>query len=195
MVQVKKAEMRQTIIDVATDEFMKKGYENASLRVIAQKSHTTLGNIYHYFKNKEILLETIVLPVLDNIDALMDEHIQNYKANVLSKEELLYYTEHLEEYVEKFEFRCLFDKRVVIILELKSSHLLKRKEEIIDKIQKHLQEHYHLNDDAHYAKIVLDVLTDCLKHVLIEHENMDDAKREFIKLFRLFCTGVMGQMI
>ena len=40
MVQVKKAEMRQTIIDVATDEFMKKGYENASLRVIAQKSHT-----------------------------------------------------------------------------------------------------------------------------------------------------------
>ena len=47
MVQVKKAEMRQTIIDVATDEFMKKGYENASLRVIAQKSHTTLGNIYH----------------------------------------------------------------------------------------------------------------------------------------------------
>ena len=97
--------------------------------------------------------------------------------------------------VEKFEFRCLFDKRVVIILELKSSHLLKRKEEIIDKIQKHLQEHYHLNDDAHYAKIVLDVLTDCLKHVLIEHENMDDAKREFIKLFQLFCTGVMGQMI
>ena len=95
MVQVKKAEMRQTIIDVATDEFMKKGYENASLRVIAQKSHTTLGNIYHYFKNKEILLETIVLPVLDNIDDLMDEHIQNYKANVLSKEELLYYTEHL----------------------------------------------------------------------------------------------------
>ena len=73
--------------------------------------------------------------------------------------------------------------------------LLKRKEEIIDKIQKHLQEHYHLNDDAHYAKIVLDVLTDCLKHVLIEHENMDDAKREFIKLFQLFCTGVMGQMI
>lgn len=125
----------------------------------------------------------------------MDEHIQNYKANALSKEELLYYTEHLEEYVEKFEFRCLFDKRVVIILELKSSHLLKRKEEIIDKIQKHLQEHYHLNDDAHYAKIVLDVLTDCLKHVLIEHENMDDAKREFIKLFRLFCTGVMGQMM
>ncbi len=57
MVQVKKAEMRQTIIDVATDEFMKKGYENASLRVIAQKSHTTLGNIYHYFKsNRQIIL-------------------------------------------------------------------------------------------------------------------------------------------
>lgn len=192
--QVKKVEMRQTIIDVATDEFMKKGFEDSSLRVIAQKSHTTLGNIYHYFKNKEVLLETIILPVLENIETLMREHINNHKVNPLTKEKALYYAEHLEEYFEQSELRCLFDKRVVIILKLKSSHLLNRKEKLIDELQKHLQAHYKISDDAHYAKIVLNTLADCLKHVLIEHENMDDAKKEFIKLFRLFCTGVIGQM-
>lgn len=194
MVQIKKTEMRQTIIDVATDEFMKKGYEKASLRVIAKKAHTTLGNIYHYFNNKEVLLETIILPVLENIETLMGKHIQNHKTKPLTKDEALNYAENLEEYFEKSELRCFFDKKVVIILKLESSYLIQRKEALIDELQKHLQEHYNINDDAHYAKVVIDVLADCLKHVLMEHENMDDAKAEFIKLFRLFCTGVIGQM-
>lgn len=194
MVQVKKAEMRQTIIDAATDEFMKRGYENASLRVIAQKSHTTLGNIYHYFQNKEILLETIVLPVLENIETLMEQHMRNQEVAPLTKEESLAYAENLEERFEQSELRCFFDKRVVIILKLESSHLYQRKEALIEKLQKHIQEHYNLNDDAHYAKIVLDVLVNCLEHTLIEHENMDDARAEFIKLFKLFCTGAIGQM-
>lgn len=194
MVQVKKAEMRQTIIDAATDEFMKRGYENASLRVIAQKSHTTLGNIYHYFQNKEILLETIVLPVLENIESLMEQHMRNQEVEPLTKEESLAYAENLEDRFDQSELRCFFDKRVVIILKLESSHLYQRKEALIEKLQKHIQEHYNLNDDAHYAKIVLDVLVNCLKHTLTEHENMDDARAEFIKLFKLFCTGAIGQM-
>ena len=37
-------------------------------------------------------------------------------------------------------------------------------------------------------------MVDCLKHVLTEHENMEDAKAEFLKLFRLFCTGILGQL-
>ena len=53
--QTKKEDIEQRIIEVATDEFMKKGYENTSMRVIAYKANTSLGNIYHYFKSKEEL--------------------------------------------------------------------------------------------------------------------------------------------
>ena len=35
--QTKKEDIEQRIIEVATDEFMKKGYENTSMRVIAYK--------------------------------------------------------------------------------------------------------------------------------------------------------------
>lgn len=192
--QVKKAEMRQTIIDVATDEFMKRGYENSSMRVIAQKAHTTLGNIYHYFQNKEILLETILLPTFENIERLMEQHIENEKTTPLTKQEAWDLAENLEKNFYKSELRCFFDKRVVIILKLESSHLLKRKEELLDMLQVHLQEHFNMKDDAHYSKVVLNVLADCLKHVLTEHDNMEDAQAEFIKLFRVFCTGVIGQI-
>lgn len=192
--QFKKAEMRQTIINIATDEFMKRGYENSSMRVIAQKAHTTLGNIYHYFQNKEVLLETILLPTFENIENLMEQHIENAKIAPLTKQEALNFAENLEKYFYKSELRCFFDKRVVIILKLESSHLLKRKEELLDKLQVHLQEHFNMKDDVHYSKVVLDLLADCLKHVLTEHDNMEDAQAEFIKLFRVFCTGVIGQI-
>ena len=59
--QTKKEDIEQRIIEVATDEFMKKGYENTSMRVIAYKANTSLGNIYHYFKNKDLLLQAMVL--------------------------------------------------------------------------------------------------------------------------------------
>lgn len=194
IVQVKKEEMRQEILEAAADEFLKRGYENASIRVIAKKSHTTLGNIYHYFKNKEVLLETILLPAFENIENLMGQHIENEKKEPLSKQQALEYAKNLEKYFDNSELRCFFDKRVVIILKLESSHMLERKEKLLDKLQEHLQEHFNMEDDAHYSKIVLDVLADCLKHVLIEHENMEDAKAEFIKLFRIFLTGTIGQM-
>lgn len=192
--QVKKEEIRQKILSVATDEFMKKGYENASMRVIAQKSHTTLGNLYHYFKNKEVLLETILIPTFDNIEKLMGEHFENERTAPITKKEAIDYAENLEKYFYRSELRCFLDKRVVIILKLESSSLLNRKEKLMASLQLHLQNHFGIGSDAHYSKIVLDVLAECLKHVLMEHENIEDAQIEFIKLFKLFCTGVIGQM-
>lgn len=191
--QVKKEEIRQMILEAATDEFMKKGYENASMRVIARKAHTTLGNIYHYFPNKGLLLETILLPTFENIEQLMGQHIENEKSSPLTKQEALYYAENLDLLFDNSEFRCFFDKRVVIILNLESSSLLPRKEQLLDALQEHLQVHLGLKDDAHYSKIILGALSDCLKHVLTEHENSEDAKAEFIKLFRIFCVGILGQ--
>ena len=192
--QVKKEEMSQTILEIATDEFIKRGYENASMRVIAQKANTTLGNIYHYFPNKEILLETIVLPVLEDVEAMIQWHVDEYGSRPFTREEASIYAQHLEELFEESGIACLFDRRVVILLKLESSRLLPRKEAILEELQKHLQDHYQMKDDAHYARLVLDVMVDCLKHVLTEHENMEDAKAEFLKLFRLFCTGILGQL-
>lgn len=53
---------RQLIIDAAKKEFLEKGFQNASLRTIAKNANVTTGAFYGYFKGKEDLFSTIVLP-------------------------------------------------------------------------------------------------------------------------------------
>ena len=58
--QTKKEEIRQEILLAAENEFYKRGYRDASMRTIARKANTTLGNIYNYFENKEALLDAVI---------------------------------------------------------------------------------------------------------------------------------------
>ncbi len=192
--QVKKEEIRLKILETAADEFLKKGYENASMRTIAKKAHTTIGNIYHYYQNKEVLLETILMPTIENIETMMQLHINNERTTPISKEMAFEYVEHLDEYFEQSELMCFLDKKIVILLKLESSRLLERKENILKLLKEHLQEHFKLNDDAHYTDLVFNMLAECVKHVLIEHQDPAEAKAEFIKFFRLLCTGIVGQI-
>lgn len=192
--QIKKDEVRLKIIEIATDEFLKRGYENTSMRMIARKAHTTQGNIYHYFRNKEILLEEILLPTIENIECMMSKHIENEKANPLTKEQALEKLKELDNDFDNSEFSCFFDKKVVILMKLESSHLLARKEKILQSLTEHLQGYFNINDDAHYAEIVLDMLVESVKHVLIEHENLDNAEAEFLKFFHLLFNGIISQI-
>lgn len=192
--QIKKDEVRLKILEAATDEFLKRGYENASMRMIAQKAHTTQGNIYHYFQNKEILLEEILLPTIENIEYMMSKHIEDEKANPLTKEQALEEMKEIENDFDRSKLGCFFDKKVIILLKLESSHLLERKEKILQSLTEHLQEYFNINDDAHYSEIVLNMLVECVKHILIEHEDLNDAKAEFFKFFNVLFNGIISQI-
>ena len=53
-------EKKKRIIDVATKEFAKNGYHDASISSIAGKSGISVGAVYKYFENKQDLFLTIV---------------------------------------------------------------------------------------------------------------------------------------
>ncbi len=55
----------ERILSCAMEEFLEKGYSDASLRTIAAKAGTTTGSIYSRFKDKEDLFSAIVGPVAD----------------------------------------------------------------------------------------------------------------------------------
>lgn len=55
----------ERIIVCATEEFLEKGFTDASLRTIAAKADTTTGSIYTRFGDKEGLFSSIVEPVVD----------------------------------------------------------------------------------------------------------------------------------
>lgn len=77
MAQILKEEIKNRIVDSAKEELLTYGFENASLRRIALKSKMTVGNLYHYFKNKDALIEYIVNPVLGEINELVMEITSN----------------------------------------------------------------------------------------------------------------------
>ena len=99
MAQVLKDELRRNIIIAAKQELLQHGYENASMRSIAKKANMTVGNLYHYFANKEEIIKYIVSPTLKRIKDLlkhlsanrvsMETRVFNLKANLNELKSLL----------------------------------------------------------------------------------------------------------
>ncbi len=58
---------RDRILSVALELFATKGYHGTSISQIAEKAKISKGLMYNYFKNKEKLLETIVLEGFNKI--------------------------------------------------------------------------------------------------------------------------------
>ncbi len=58
--QVLKDEVRQRILKSSRKEFMKCGFEKASMRTISNNAGMTVGNLYRYYKNKEDLFGAII---------------------------------------------------------------------------------------------------------------------------------------
>ena len=58
------------ILSVATQEFLKNGFQGASLRGIVKSAGVTTGAFYRYFPTKEALFDALVKPYADHIRAL-----------------------------------------------------------------------------------------------------------------------------
>ncbi len=54
------SEKRERILRIAQHEFANNGFENTSIQQIAKKSDISVGSVYKYFENKEMLFTYIV---------------------------------------------------------------------------------------------------------------------------------------
>jgi AcrR family transcriptional regulator len=66
-----KTDTHEKILHFGKQEFLQKGFANASLRNIASAAGMTTGAIYTYFKDKNALFESVVAPVCDQVDKMM----------------------------------------------------------------------------------------------------------------------------
>jgi AcrR family transcriptional regulator len=66
-------ETRQRILDVAVDLFIEHGYAGTSVRDISERIGMTKGSLYYHFASKEDVLNALVKPLLDDLDAFVAE--------------------------------------------------------------------------------------------------------------------------
>lgn len=75
------------ILKCAKDEFMSKGYADASLRTICQNAGVTTGALYKRYSGKEALFEALVASTLQEIEAYVSR-IESYDYEQLNKNQM-----------------------------------------------------------------------------------------------------------
>ena len=72
------AGVSKRLIDVAREEFLNNGFENASIRTIASKAQTSPRAIYTRFENKEALFDAVVKPGFEEFKAIYKKEREAY---------------------------------------------------------------------------------------------------------------------
>lgn len=189
--QTKKESIREEILRAAQKEFLLHGYEAASMRVIAKKANTTLGNIYHYFPNKEAILSEILEEPLEKLSKLVEDHLE-LQVKAYTMDEMLNAIKEMDDLSSYKEFQYMLDERLLILFELRTTRFIEVREAFVKKFKNHMAWHLGMEDsDSPYIDILTSTFISCIRHVLLEHKDAEDAQKEFIKVFKMLCTGLV----
>lgn len=109
--------VQERILQCAIEEFLEKGYTEASLRTIADKAETSTNSIYVRFRDKEGLFSAIVEPVADEFMAnflkiqetfhSFDREVQREEMGEFSSREMLKMIDYIYDHFDRF--RLLLD--------------------------------------------------------------------------------------
>ena len=77
-------ETREKLLASARQEFLEKGYMQASLRSICKNAGVTTGALYFFFHDKEDLFMQLVEPTLQKLREYIRQHFQAEQEMIIS---------------------------------------------------------------------------------------------------------------
>lgn len=189
--QTKKEEIQKTILNAAQQEFLIHGYEGASMRTIAKKANTTLGNIYHYYKNKEAILEMLLEEPVKGLEELVRTHLEREDVE-LNYQEMMEELSDMDKLMGATEMKYLMDERLVILFDLKTTGYVEKREEFVQFFKQHIAWHMGMENgcESAYIDILMETFIACIRHVLLAHKDRPDVLEEFFKVFKMLCMGL-----
>ena len=72
------AGVTEKLMEAAKQEFLKNGYERASLQTIAEKAGSSKGAIYIRYPDKESLYRSLVQPAMDDFCGMIQSALQQF---------------------------------------------------------------------------------------------------------------------
>jgi len=78
-VLTRRLDIREALLRSAKEEFLRCGYDKASLRNICKRANVTTGAIYNHFSCKEELFEALVKPMLSEFTDMYRKVMNNEK--------------------------------------------------------------------------------------------------------------------
>ena len=180
--QRKKDDIRNKILAVSERLFIKNGYENTSLKMIAERSYISKSNIYRYYRSKEEIYESLVGPARNEILQLMSSF---FTEDFIGK----YTTDKCEEICAVLaKIFCRY--RGGILIALRSGEGSDRKMIEQDIIGKFIEACPIADDDAKelISKLLIYGLTD----ILLKYPDEAGIKKELNVLIYYHYLGLNG---
>lgn len=191
LMQILKEELRESILQAAEYEFLKHGYKETSMRIIAKRAHTTLGNLYNYYEGKEALFDTLVGEVPEAINRIMTEHEQREVHGEKLKD-----IKDLEHMLEGADYRemgqeIFLSKRFVILMEgARGTSYEGYREVFLGIMQGHLAK--HVGEREGLANMLAHSFLEAILVVAKSQGTIDEAKSELVKYLKILIHGIVG---
>jgi len=195
--QVKKEEVKSSILLSGEKEFLEKGFEKASIRQIVKNAGTTIGNFYNYFDNKEALFTELIQEDLIKFRGFIDNHESYERPDFLwDMSNPKIWREVLGAFIKTIIPE--FGKGLVLLLVSsegtqyeESKYILIN--EVRDHFIEHLQEHGTNNVSISFAEVLAKQFVQGFVDILRNYE--DEEKNELIVEHLLFyMIGAMGMI-
>ncbi len=191
--QVPKEEIRRDILIAAEHEFLIRGYQNASLRTVAKKAKTTLGNLYNYFPNKEAILDAImgdVPTMLGNFvrhENMKLDHFDLAQITVTNLGPLI--DEILPRMVD---IDLLLSNVLVILLEgCEGTKYQSFKITIHDIFKDHMLDHLNRDPDDIFIEMIVQSIISSIIYVAKLPSTKEEKKRALFKYFHMLLYGLI----
>ena len=180
--QVKKDDIQKKILAVSERLFIKNGYENTSLKMIADKSYISKSNIYRYYKSKEEIYETLVGPARTEIIKLLSFFFTD---DFIGK-----YTPDKCEEVSDVLAKIFCEYRSGILIALRSSEGTDRKMIEQDIIGKFIEA--CPIDDEGAKEMISKILIFGLTDILLKYSDEESVAKELNMLIYYHYLGLNG---
>lgn len=180
--QVKKDEIQNKILETAQRLFIKRGYENTSLKQIAEKSNISKSNIYRYYRSKEDIYEKLASSARE---AVIKTSYRFFTPDFIGK-----YTPDKCDELSAVLARVFSDHHSGILVMLRSSGGKDRKllEELIIK---RFIEACPLEDE-NIKKLISRLLIFGLTDILANHSDEETIAKELRALIYYHYMGLNG---
>ncbi len=180
--QVKKDDIQNKILTVAERLFIKNGYENTSLKMIAERSYISKSNIYRYYKSKEEIYETLVGPARTEIIKLMSFF---FTEDFIGK-----YTPDKCEEISTVLAKVFCEYRSGILIALRSSEGTDRKMVEQNIIGKFIE--VCPIDDEGAKEMISKILIYGLTDILLKYSDEENVAKELNMLIYYHYLGLNG---
>lgn len=169
---------KEKLLQAARQEFLEKGYQNASLRSICKESGVTTGALYFFFQDKNDLFRELVEAPLQMLIAVMEEHFRDELQEILVENRIKENTE--EDYSKvKAVIEIIydhFDAFDLLLLKSEGSAYEKMKDQFVSVAEKHYRRMADMTSEVKQCRRVDDYMIHWISHLqvstfaqLIEH--------------------------